>query len=102
MTEVPYVREALAASASEWCLIRDVEAIWCWLPDWEHVLTGSHVVACKGNDGLGINIEVDTREALKYAGDMSELIQLAWMGKFLAKFRHDEGRRGIPEAFLDY
>jgi len=62
---------------------RNVEMVWCWLPNFEQVCEGVHTVTALGNDGMAVNIIVDT-EVANSVGEMSDLVQLTYLGKYLA------------------
>jgi hypothetical protein len=92
------MRQAIASSAEYWARIRNVEAVWCWLPDYQQVMDGTHVITALGNDGMAVNITVDTQSSLECSEDLMQLTQLAWLGKYLTHFRYKETVEGADLA----
>ena len=88
---------AISNSAAMWAQIRNVEAVWCWIPGYEEVMDGAHVITALGNDGVAANVRVSTAEAERFAGQLHELVPLAWLGKSLIAQRRAEVMAGIPE-----
>ena len=90
--------KAITPTAAErWAHIRNVEAVFCWLPDWEQVLDGTHTITAVGHDGMAVNILVDTAKTLEAPDGFAELTQLAYIGRHLTRFRYLETIAGMPE-----
>ena len=91
------IRLAISNSAVMWAQIRNVEAVWCWIPGLEDVMDGSHIMTALGHDGIAANIRVSSDESARAAGQLHELVPLAWLGKSLIAQRRAEVMAGIPE-----
>jgi hypothetical protein len=83
----------LAVEAEWWARERNVEALWCWLPTFDQVCDGVHVVTALGNDAMAANIVVDNDISAMAAGRGGEQAQLAYLGRFLGQIRREETAR---------
>jgi hypothetical protein len=81
----------LAREAEWWARQKNIEAIWCWLPTFEQVCDDVHVVTALGNDAMAVNVLVDNHIATLATGRGGEEAQLAYLGRFMAQVRAEEG-----------
>lgn len=86
--------ERLAVEATWWANHLNVELVCCWLPTFDQVIAGEHVVTALGNDGVAVNIVVNNEEAMAGAthGLTVDQIHLAYLGKLLYHYRFEEMR----------
>lgn len=66
-----------------------VEAVFCWMPEWQHVVDGVHLVSAIGIDGVKAHIWVHNQHA-EEAGDIAIAIQLGALQRILLGIRHEE------------
>lgn len=83
----------LSVEAQWWACERNVEAVWCWLPDFDQVCDGTHTVTALGNDGMAVNVLIDNEQAAR-AGIAGLQAQLAFLGRTLMVMRHAEAMAG--------
>jgi hypothetical protein len=89
----------LATESQHWLHQYNVEQLLCWLPDFDQVCDGVHIVTAVGNDGMAVNITVDNEAVVAAAradGHVAELVQLAYLGRMLQAFRWQEVTAGQP------
>jgi hypothetical protein len=85
----------LALEATWWMYHLNCEFVCCWLPTFDQVCAGEHVVTALGNDGIAVNIVVNNEAAAAGAaahGLTVDEVHLVYVGKLLRHYRNEEAK----------